>query len=668
VISDLLLDFRHSRISARGQRVPERFDVFLSYNRRNKPVAEEIGGWLSGQRLRVWLDMWNLRPGFPWQVGIEQGVLASRAAAVLVGAGGLGKWQSSEVQTFIRRSKEEQVPVIPVLLPGCADSPELGLFLEEYEWVDLREGLTADGLARLLWGITGQEPLRPSGLSYGWLFDVDGYRVAYIPLLNDWRSHYIQKGILDLDITADSLRFQLPESFQRTVGTAAHFVDRPSCRLAFYSLAKDRLTVRLAETSYGDYLRSGEHLDDPVPGTPERTYRDEFGQLCRTGSGDFQLFPLTNICGVGVFVLTSDNYIVATIHSEKSHVYPLRHTFAASGTMRWGAAPDPFAAVLRKAEDELNHQLNVRQLRLIGFGADARKLYFQFSFLERTTSNMREIQERCPAGALLLKIQFSLEQVSAALLGHCWEPAAEAALLTLSAQRFGADAVAKALADMRTSWALREMRDEWDYRASRPGLLPDMSIRYPPKQLKKGSDRYLKQCFAFIRSVAGKRVVEVGSGTGRFTEQLLASGAEVTCLELSDRMVARMRTRLAGAKVDTSKLTVVPGLAQDHLSGKQQDLAICSLVLIHNVRNEDCRALIQGLCGSAASIFVFEDVTQDRRTSPHTRLRPEQSLVEMFAQQHYRLVKRKHHQLFTDTIAFLKFEREVAENKTSTSA
>jgi len=82
---------------------------------------------------------------------------------------------------------------------------------------------------------------------------------------------------------------------------------------------------------------------------------------------------------------------------------------------------------------------------------------------------------------------------------------------TLPGKPFGKDAVAKTLVDMRTSWALREMRDEWDYRASRPGLLADMSVRYPSKQLKRGSNRYLKQCFAFIGPLAGKRVVEVGS-------------------------------------------------------------------------------------------------------------------------------------------------------------
>ena len=135
--------------------MPEGFDVFLSHNSRDKPLVEEIGAQLRGKGLRVWLDKWELRPGFPWQERLEEGVRASRAVAVFVGAGGLGSWQEPEMRAFLARSKREEVPIIPVLIPGCPDSPQLALFLEALTWVDLRGGVTDDGLTRLIWGITG---------------------------------------------------------------------------------------------------------------------------------------------------------------------------------------------------------------------------------------------------------------------------------------------------------------------------------------------------------------------------------------------------------------------------------------------------------------------------------------------------------------------------------
>jgi len=135
--------------------LPDAFDVFLSHNSRDKPVVEEIAAWLRGRGLRVWLDKDELRPGLPWQQGLEDGVKSSRSVAVFVGKDGMGAWQEPEMRAFLVRSKRENIPVIPVLLPGSPSGPQLTLFLEAMTWVDLRPGLTDDGLARLAWGITG---------------------------------------------------------------------------------------------------------------------------------------------------------------------------------------------------------------------------------------------------------------------------------------------------------------------------------------------------------------------------------------------------------------------------------------------------------------------------------------------------------------------------------
>jgi hypothetical protein len=53
-------------------------------------------------------------------------------------------------------------PVIPVLLPGAPLEPRLPLFLSNRTWVDLRGGYGEEGVARLVWGITGHAP-KPAG-------------------------------------------------------------------------------------------------------------------------------------------------------------------------------------------------------------------------------------------------------------------------------------------------------------------------------------------------------------------------------------------------------------------------------------------------------------------------------------------------------------------------
>jgi hypothetical protein len=51
-----------------------------------------------------------------------------------------------------------KLPVIPVLLPGAPKSPDLPVFLRAFKWLDLRRGLSEEGLQHIVWGITGKKP------------------------------------------------------------------------------------------------------------------------------------------------------------------------------------------------------------------------------------------------------------------------------------------------------------------------------------------------------------------------------------------------------------------------------------------------------------------------------------------------------------------------------
>ena len=110
--------------------------------------------------LRVWLDEWELIPGRPWQEAIEAVIGSVRSSAVLVGPDGLGPWEIPEMRASLSQLVRRRLPVIPVLLPGCPNPPKIPLFLGEVTWVDLRPGLTEEGLDRLEWGITGKKANR----------------------------------------------------------------------------------------------------------------------------------------------------------------------------------------------------------------------------------------------------------------------------------------------------------------------------------------------------------------------------------------------------------------------------------------------------------------------------------------------------------------------------
>ena len=137
-----------------------RFDVFLSHNSADKPTVIELATMLQDRKLKVWLDAWELVPGRPWQQALEEVITTVGSAAVLVGKDGIGPWEEPEMRACLDECVHRKMPVIPVLLPGAAATPQLPLFLRQLTWVDLRDGLDKARVDRLEWGITGIKPRR----------------------------------------------------------------------------------------------------------------------------------------------------------------------------------------------------------------------------------------------------------------------------------------------------------------------------------------------------------------------------------------------------------------------------------------------------------------------------------------------------------------------------
>src|SRR4030095_7242938 len=137
---------------------PARFDVFLSHNSADKPTVIELATKLKERKLMVWLDVWELVPGRPWQQALEEVIATAASAAVLVGKDGIGPWEEPEMRACLDECVHRQMPARPVLLPGASAPPRLPLFLRQLTWVDWRGGLDQARVDRLEWGITGIKP------------------------------------------------------------------------------------------------------------------------------------------------------------------------------------------------------------------------------------------------------------------------------------------------------------------------------------------------------------------------------------------------------------------------------------------------------------------------------------------------------------------------------
>lgn len=137
------------------------FDVFLAHNSLDKPLVREIAKKLEQRGLKAWLDEQQIPPGRSFQDEVQQAIPVVKSAAVFIGSQGLGRWQSWELKVFISQCVENNIPVIPVLLPGINSLPEYLVFLKNFRWIHFSTKVDDEKALDLLeWGITGHKPQR----------------------------------------------------------------------------------------------------------------------------------------------------------------------------------------------------------------------------------------------------------------------------------------------------------------------------------------------------------------------------------------------------------------------------------------------------------------------------------------------------------------------------
>jgi len=137
----------------------KKFDVFLSYNTKDKRLVEAIAVELSKREIKPWLDVWYLRPGTSWQDTFTKLLPNIRAVAVFLGPNKIGPWQNEEVKVFIQKCKERRnLSVIPVTLENCTKDPEIPPFLGDRIGVDFRNQ-DSEPMVQLIWGIKKTKPL-----------------------------------------------------------------------------------------------------------------------------------------------------------------------------------------------------------------------------------------------------------------------------------------------------------------------------------------------------------------------------------------------------------------------------------------------------------------------------------------------------------------------------
>ncbi len=113
------------------------FDVFISYNARDKPRVRPLAERLSQAGLRVWFDEWNIHSGDIIALKVDEGLEQSRVLVLCLSPQALNsEWVALERSTAIHRDpSNEGRRFIPMLLSDC-DLPDA---MRRYKYVDYRE-------------------------------------------------------------------------------------------------------------------------------------------------------------------------------------------------------------------------------------------------------------------------------------------------------------------------------------------------------------------------------------------------------------------------------------------------------------------------------------------------------------------------------------------------
>jgi hypothetical protein len=123
------------------------YDVFLSYNSRDKSRVRKLAEELRAAGLRVWFDEWVIKPGDDIYLAIERGLETARAQVLCLSPNALGSdWVTLERSTVLFRDPTNAGRhFIPLLLADC----KLPDALRRYKYVDFRQS-TKTEFAELL--------------------------------------------------------------------------------------------------------------------------------------------------------------------------------------------------------------------------------------------------------------------------------------------------------------------------------------------------------------------------------------------------------------------------------------------------------------------------------------------------------------------------------------
>lgn len=506
------------------------------------------------------------------------------------------------------------------------------------------------------------------------LYCIAGQIIKYVPIVGSWYKDNNEYYYGDFNIYVRDNLYQLPQEILNSfyensialedINNIENNVYEEKVRFDGFKVQINGgerphcFNLQFSKTTYRDFLIVKSIIDKKVDScdTIRTKYLSEKNSLISN--------ELPNICGVGIFIITSDEKLIISESSSYVAVNPEKYIYSASGTMNWdGDNTNPFHDVMRECKEEIGYEPNIENLRLYSIGMDYETAYYQFSFYEYSNKTAREIIEGANMARdfnieiqRIIPVDFKCSAVMDILnRNNRWDETAKANLFTLAAKEFGLEAIKKYIDPiLHKENYRRNMIRMWNMRAERKGRLPVLSSRYPVQRLKRKSDEYIDAVIGFIdEDLSDKSILELGGGIGLFTKYFAECAKTVTSVDVCEKMIEKNRSYLGDKLIQ--KVDYENCFFQDYETEKHFDILICSLVLIHNEPELD--EIVQKMKSLSDVIYLFEHTDQGVQVSMHTHLKTANEYISMFPE--YDIIKKSSHMLCQDEISFIKFQRSV---------
>lgn len=122
------------------------FDVFMSYSKNDKLVADAICHHLEHSQIRCWIAPRDIVPGEEWGEGIIAGIDRSRLMVLVFSEHANA---SPQVRREVERAISKEIPVIPFRVENVKPAGALEFFLASTHWLDAYDPPTARHIHRL---------------------------------------------------------------------------------------------------------------------------------------------------------------------------------------------------------------------------------------------------------------------------------------------------------------------------------------------------------------------------------------------------------------------------------------------------------------------------------------------------------------------------------------